>query len=65
MEHVVLGLISHAAREDESDPVMVNANRRIKEKREAEAKKDPKIPYFTFLEKRATPKLYWPEFRRK
>lgn len=37
----------------------------IKEKRVREAKKDPRIPYFEFLEARATPKLYWPEFRRK
>ena len=37
----------------------------MKEQREKEAKKDPKIPYFAFLQSRATPKLYWPEFRRK
>ncbi|KAG8532839.1 uncharacterized protein KY384_002717 [Bacidia gigantensis] len=37
----------------------------IKEQREKEETKDPKIPYFAFLEARATPKLYWPEFRRK
>ena len=33
--------------------------------REKEEKKDPRIPYFAFLESHATPKLYWPEFRRK
>lgn len=38
---------------------------RLKEQREKEEKKDPKIPYFAFLQKTATPKLYWPEFRRK
>ncbi len=38
---------------------------RLKEQREKEEKKDPKIPYFAFLQKNATPKLYWPEFRRK
>ena len=37
----------------------------LKERREREEKKDPKLPYFAFLEKHATPKLYWPEFRRK
>ncbi|MCJ1282420.1 transcription elongation regulator [Xylographa opegraphella] len=37
----------------------------LKEQREKEEKKDPKIPYFAFLQKQATPKLYWPEFRRK
>ncbi|KAI4203362.1 MAG: hypothetical protein LQ350_001883 [Teloschistes chrysophthalmus] len=38
---------------------------RLKEKREQEAKKDPRIPYLVFLQDKATPKLYWPEFRRK
>ena len=38
---------------------------RLKEQREREEKKDPKIPYFAFLQKYASPKLYWPEFRRK
>ena len=37
----------------------------LKEQREKEEKKYPKIPYFAFLQKYATPKLYWPEFRRK
>lgn len=38
---------------------------RLKEQREKEEKKDPKIPYFALLQETATPKLYWPEFRRK
>ena len=37
----------------------------LKEQREKEELKDPLIPYLTFLQKNATPKLYWPEFRRK
>ena len=37
----------------------------LKVQREKEMKTDPKIPYFGFLQKHATPKLYWPEFRRK
>ena len=37
----------------------------LKAQREKEEKTDPKIPYFAFLQKNATPKLYWPEFRRK
>ena len=37
----------------------------LREAREKEEKKDPRIPYFAFLQARATPKLYWPEFRRK
>lgn len=28
-------------------------------------KLDPKIPYLAFLSERVTPKLYWPEFKRK
>ena len=38
---------------------------RLKEQREREEKTDPRIPYLSFLQKNATPKLYWPEFRRK
>jgi hypothetical protein len=28
-------------------------------------KQDPRIPYLSFLHAKATPKLYWPEFKRK
>ena len=38
---------------------------RLKGQRAREEKKDPRIPYYAFLELKATPKLYWPEFRRK
>jgi hypothetical protein len=37
----------------------------LKERRAKEEKKDPRIPYMAFLQDKATPKLYWPEFRRK
>ena len=37
----------------------------LREIRAKEEKKDPTIPYLTFLQKHATPKLYWPEFKRK
>lgn len=37
----------------------------LKEQREQEEKKDPRILYLAFLQRNATPKLYWPEFRRK
>ncbi|KAL2264493.1 hypothetical protein VTJ83DRAFT_7003 [Remersonia thermophila] len=37
----------------------------LKERRAREEKKDPRIPYLAFLQEKATPKLYWPEFRRK
>ncbi|KAI9835941.1 MAG: hypothetical protein M1819_001839 [Sarea resinae] len=38
---------------------------KLKEQKEKEEKKDPRIPYLAFLQSHATPKLYWPEFRRK
>ncbi|KAI9847499.1 MAG: hypothetical protein M1837_002400 [Sclerophora amabilis] len=37
----------------------------LKEQKEKEEKKDPRVPYLAFLQKMATLKLYWPEFRRK
>ncbi|KUJ12675.1 uncharacterized protein LY89DRAFT_212230 [Mollisia scopiformis] len=37
----------------------------LRELRAKAEKKDPRIPYLTFLQKYATPKLYWPEFKRK
>lgn len=37
----------------------------LREHRAREEKKDPRIPYMAFLQKNATPKLYWPEFKRK
>ncbi|KAK5010688.1 hypothetical protein LTR60_004914, partial [Cryomyces antarcticus] len=37
----------------------------LREQREEQEKKDPRIPYLVFLQKYATPKLYWPEFKRK
>ena len=37
----------------------------LKDRRAKEEKIDPRIPYMAFLQEKATPKLYWPEFRRK
>jgi len=37
----------------------------LKASRAATAQLDPRIPYLAFLATHATPKLYWPEFRRK
>ncbi|KAL4935790.1 hypothetical protein BDV06DRAFT_217160 [Aspergillus oleicola] len=37
----------------------------IKERKEKHEKKDPRIKYLAFLQDHATPKLYWPEFKRK
>ncbi|KAI5459371.1 hypothetical protein BGZ63DRAFT_426650 [Mariannaea sp. PMI_226] len=37
----------------------------LKEQRARQEKKDPRIAYMAFLQEKATPKLYWPEFKRK
>ena len=37
----------------------------IKEKKQLQEKTDPRIPYLALLQKHATPKLYWAEFKRK
>lgn len=37
----------------------------LKDQRASERKANPVIPYLTFIQKNATPKLFWPEFRRK
>ena len=37
----------------------------LQERRKREEKKDPRIAYLRFLHEHATPKLYWPEFKRK
>jgi hypothetical protein len=37
----------------------------LKEEKANQQKRDPIIPYLALLDRHATPKLYWPEFRRK
>lgn len=37
----------------------------LKEEKAKQQKRDPRIPYLAFLDRFATPKLYWPEFKRK
>jgi hypothetical protein len=37
----------------------------IKEQRESQSKRDPKMPYLQLLDEHASTKLYWPEFKRK
>ncbi|KAH8704905.1 FF domain protein [Talaromyces proteolyticus] len=37
----------------------------VKMRKEKEETKDPRIKYLAFLHEHATPKLYWPEFKRK
>ncbi len=39
--------------------------RQAKEQKARQEKQDPRIAYMAFLQERATPKLYWPEFKRK
>lgn len=53
------------ARKDVWDEWSRDTIQRLKVQREKEEKKDPRIPYFAFLQSHATTKLYWPEFRRK
>jgi hypothetical protein len=37
----------------------------LKEQKAKQQKLDPRIPYLVLLDRFATPKLYWPEFKRK
>lgn len=37
----------------------------LKERKDKQEKQDPRIRYLSFLQEHATPKLYWPEFKRK
>lgn len=37
----------------------------LREQRAKQEKRDPRIPYLALLQEKATPKLYWPEFKRK
>ncbi|KAJ5716214.1 WW/Rsp5/WWP [Penicillium malachiteum] len=37
----------------------------VQERKKNQEKEDPRIKYFALLQEYATPKLYWPEFKRK
>lgn len=37
----------------------------VKAERALQEKKDPRVGYIAFMQDKATPKLYWPEFKRK
>lgn len=37
----------------------------LKDEKAKQQKRDPRVPYLALLDRHATPKLYWPEFRRK
>lgn len=39
--------------------------REVRERRAREEKKDPRIPYMSLLQDKASPKLFWAEFKRK
>jgi len=58
-------LANMKARKDVWDEWSRDTVQSLKEQREMTEKKDPRIPYFAFLQSHASPKLYWPEFRRK
>ncbi|KIW73472.1 hypothetical protein PV04_01586 [Phialophora macrospora] len=38
---------------------------KAQESERSDRKRDPRVEYLCFLQKNATPKLYWPEFKRK
>ena len=53
------------ARKDAWDTWTRDRAAQIHAERAKMEKKDPRIPYLAFLAEKATPKLYWPEFKRK
>ncbi|KAK4506912.1 hypothetical protein PRZ48_000645 [Zasmidium cellare] len=53
------------ARKDVFEAWVKDKAAQIQQERATMAKRDPKIPYLAFLQHNATPKLYWPEFKRK
>jgi hypothetical protein len=58
-------LTSMRARKEVWDEWSREKIKHMRELRAKEEKNDPRIPYLTFLQKNANPKLYWPEFKRK
>ena len=53
------------SRRDAFDEWSRNRIAQLKNQRETEEKKDPRVAYFALLDTHANPKLYWPEFKRK
>ncbi|ETI28071.1 hypothetical protein G647_00520 [Cladophialophora carrionii CBS 160.54] len=43
----------------------IQALKRAQESERSASRRDPRVEYLRFLHKNATPKLYWPEFKRK
>lgn len=60
-----IALPNMRARKDTFTTWSTEQIQKLREKRAKEEKQDPKIPYLTFLYEHASPKLYWPEFKRK
>nr|POE49194.1 pre-mrna-splicing factor dre4 [Quercus suber] len=58
-------LTSSKARKQVWDAWVKEKAARIQAERANIEKREPRIPYLAFLAEKATPKLYWPEFRRK
>ncbi|KAF2717995.1 hypothetical protein K431DRAFT_288043 [Polychaeton citri CBS 116435] len=58
-------LPSMKARREVFDSWVKETAATLKEQRERLEKLDPRIPYLAFLHEKATPKLYWPEFKRR
>lgn len=58
-------LSSMRARKEAWEAWVKNTAAKLKEKRARMETLDPRIPYLAFLSDNATPKLYWPEFKRK
>jgi hypothetical protein len=53
------------ARKEVWDVWSKEAAARLREEREKMERLNPRIPYLALLAEKATPKLYWPEFKRK
>ena len=58
-------LTTMKARKETWDEWSRDKIKQLRDLRAKEEKKDPRIPYLSFLQKHATPNLYWPEFKRK
>jgi hypothetical protein len=58
-------LTSMRARKEAWDEWSREKIKHLRDLRAKAERKDPRIPYLSFLQKHANPKLYWPEFKRK
>nr|POF08207.1 pre-mrna-splicing factor dre4 [Quercus suber] len=58
-------LTTSKARKEVWDVWVKEKAAQIQAERAKVEKEEPRIPYLAFLSEKATPKLYWPEFKRK